>query len=229
MLAKSLPQNILAKHKNNPLQIEALIFGQAGFLETEPADEYPRSLKSEYDYLRKKLNIKPIENHLWKFLRMRPQNFPTIRLAQFAALIVQSNHLFSKILEVKEVKALRALFADIKINPYWDNHYRFDKGSPPTGKHFGQSSVDTVLLNTVALFLFSYGRHMQQTYFTSRALKLLENIPAENNHVTQDFATLGVNIFTAFESQALLELKNNYCDYKKCLQCGVGIKILKPG
>jgi hypothetical protein len=229
LMAKSLPQNILAKHKNNPLQIEALIFGQAGFLENEPVDEYPRSLKKEYDYLRKKLNLKPIENHLWKFLRMRPQNFPTIRLAQFAALVVQSNHLFSKILEVKEVKALRALFADIKVNPYWENHYRFDKESPSVGKHFGQASVDTVLLNTVALFLFSYGRHMQQTYFTSRALKLLENIPAENNHVTQDFTNLGVNIFTAFESQALLELKNNYCDYKKCLQCGVGIKILKPG
>ncbi|MBD1367073.1 DUF2851 family protein [Mucilaginibacter sp. ZT4R22] len=229
LLAKSLPQNILAKHKNNPLQIEALLFGQAGFLEGELVDEYPRSLKKEYDYLRKKLSLTPIENHLWKFLRMRPQNFPTVRLAQFAALVVQSNHLFSKILEVKEVKQLRALFADIKVNDYWENHYRFDKESPPSAKHFGQASVDTILLNTVALFLFSYGKHMQQTYFTSRALKLLENIPAENNHVTADFANLGVNIFTAFESQALLELKNNYCDYKKCLQCGVGIKILKPG
>jgi hypothetical protein len=228
LLAKSLPQNILAKHKNNPLQIEALIFGQAGFLETEPVDEYPRNLKKEYDYLRKKFNLTPVENHLWKFLRMRPQNFPTVRLAQFAALVVQSSHLFSKILEIKEVKDLRKLFAGIEVNSYWENHYRFDKDSPPMAKHFGQASVDTVLLNTVALFLFSYGKHMQQQYYISRALKLLENIPAENNHVTQEFATLGVNIFTAFESQALLELKNNYCDYKKCLHCGVGIKILKP-
>lgn len=229
LLAKSLPQNILAKYKNNPLQIEAMIFGQAGFLEAEPIDEYPRSLKKEYDYLRKKFSLTPIDNHLWKFLRMRPQNFPTVRLAQFAALIVQSSHLFSKILELKEVKHLRALFADIEVNPYWETHYRFDKESRAVAKHFGQASVDTVLLNTVALFLFSYGKHMQTTYFTSRALKLLENIPAENNHVTEEFATLGVNIFTAFESQALLELKNNYCTYKKCLQCGVGIKILKPG
>ncbi|OOQ59396.1 DUF2851 family protein [Mucilaginibacter pedocola] len=228
LMAKSLPQNILAKHKNNPLQIEALIFGQAGFLEAEPEDEYPRSLKKEYDYLRKKFNLTPIENHLWKFMRMRPQNFPTVRLAQFAALIIQSSYLFSKILELKEVKELRALFADIKVNPYWETHYRFDKESPPVGKHFGQASVDTVLLNTVALFLFCYGKHMGQSFYTSRALKLLENIPAENNHVTQEFATLGVNIFTAFESQGLLELKNNYCSYKKCLQCGVGVKILKP-
>ncbi|AMR33785.1 hypothetical protein A0256_21270 [Mucilaginibacter sp. PAMC 26640] len=229
LLAKSLPQNILAKHKNNPLQIEALMFGQAGFLNSEPADDYPRSLKAEYDYLRKKFNLTPVENHLWKFLRMRPQNFPTVRLAQFAALTIQSSHLFSKILETKEVKALRALFTEVTVNPYWENHYRFDKESPTVGKQLGQSSVDNLLLNTVAVFLFSYGKHMQQDYFTSRALKLLENIPAENNHITTDFATLGVNIINAFESQALLELKNNYCDYKKCLQCGVGIKILKPG
>jgi len=229
LLAKSLPQNILAKHKNNPLQIEALIFGQAGFLNEEPADDYPRSLKKEYDYLRKKLSLTPVETHLWKFLRMRPQNFPTIRLAQFAALIVQSSHLFSRILEVKEVKDLRKLFAEIEIHPYWQTHFRFDKESPASVKHLGQASVNTLLLNTVALFLFSYGKHMQQQYYISRALKLLENIPAENNHITTDFTNLGVNILTAFESQALLELKNNYCDYKKCLQCGVGIKILKPG
>lgn len=229
LLAKSLPQNVLAKHKDNPLQIAALIFGQAGFLNEEPVDDYPRSLKAEYDYLRKKFNLTPVENHLWKFLRMRPQNFPTVRLAQFAALVVQSSHLFSRILEIKDVKALRQLVAGIIINPYWENHYRFDKESPPSAKHLGPSSVDTLLLNTVALFLFSYGKHMQQEYYVSRALKLLENIPPENNHITTDFATLGVKIINAFESQALLELKNNYCDYKKCLQCGVGIKILKPG
>src|SRR5476649_1631479 len=104
LLAKSLPQNILAKHKNNPSQIEALIFGQAGFLEGDMVDDYPKALKKEYDFLRKKYSLMPIENHLWKFLRMRPQNFPTIRLAQFAALIVRSNHLFSKILDIREVK-----------------------------------------------------------------------------------------------------------------------------
>ena len=226
LMAKSLPQSILAKHKDNALQIEALIFGQAGFLNEEAADVYPRSLKKEYDYLQKKFNLIPIEKHLWKFLRMRPQNFPTVRLAQFAGLVVQSSHLFSRILEIKD---LRALFTGVKVNPYWENHYRFDKQSPPVGKLLGASSVDTLLLNTVALFLFSYGKQMGQPYYISRALKLLENIPAESNRVTTDFATLGVNSINAFESQALLELKNNYCDYKKCLHCGVGIKILKPG
>jgi predicted nucleic acid-binding protein len=228
LMAKSLPQNILAKHKNNPMQIEALIFGQAGFLNEDFTDEYPRSLKKEYEFLKKKFNLTPIESHLWKFLRMRPQNFPTIRLTQFAALVVKSNHLFSKVLETKEVKALRDLFNNIEINNYWETHYRFDKESKPVGKHLGAASVDTILLNTVTLFLFSYGRHLQQQYYISRSLKLLENIPGEQNSIMTDFANLGLKINTAFESQALLELKNNYCDYKKCLQCGVGIKILKP-
>jgi hypothetical protein len=228
LMAKSLPQQILAKNKNNPMQIEALIFGQAGFLKDELTDEYPTNLKKEYDYLKKKYSLTPIENHLWKFLRMRPQNFPTVRLAQFAGLVVQSNHLFSKILEIKEIKTLRELFNNISINPYWETRYRFDKESKPMGKSLGQASVDTLLLNTVVLFLFSYGKHLGLQHFVSRALKLLENIPAEQNNITADFANLGVKISTAFESQALLELKNNYCDHKKCLQCGVGNKILKP-
>jgi hypothetical protein len=227
LMAKSLPQLTLAKHKNNPMQIEAMIFGQAGFLETELKDEYPLKLKKEYDFLRKKYSLKPIENHLWKFMRLRPQNFPTIRLAQFAALIVQSNHLFSKILEIKDINALRALFTSIKMNDYWDDHYRFDVPSKSSSKTLGASSIDILLINTLALFLFSYGKQHQQQYYISRSLKLLENLPAEQNNITEDFVTLGLKINNAFESQALLELKNNYCNYKKCLQCGVGNKILK--
>jgi hypothetical protein len=160
-------------------------------------------------------------------MRLRPPNFPTIRLAQFAALIVNANHLFSKILEIKDIDALRNLFASIKTNEYWDDHYRFDVTSKPLPKTMGPASVDILLINTLALFLFSYGKHHQQQYYISRALKLLENLPAEKNNITADFVNLGVKITNAFESQALLELKNNYCNYKKCLQCGVGNKILK--
>ncbi|HEK18993.1 MULTISPECIES: DUF2851 family protein [unclassified Mucilaginibacter] len=228
LLAKSLPQQLLAKHKNSPLQIEALIFGQAGFLEMEQEDDYPRSLQAEYQFLRKKYQLTPVDNHLWKFLRMRPQNFPTIRLAQFAALVAKSNHLFSGILEAKEISELRGLFANIPVNPYWETHYRFNKESKPSAKTLGASSIDTLLLNTVALFLFCYGKHLSLQHYVSRALKLLESLPAEQNNITDDFVNLGLKIGSAFESQALLELKNNYCNHKKCLQCGVGIKILKP-
>ena len=227
LMAKSLPQLTLAKHKNNPLQIEALIFGQAGFLEEEFKDDYPKKLKEEYGFLQKKNNLVPVEKHLWKFMRMRPQNFPTIRLAQFAALIIKSNHLFSKMIEIKDVTYLRKLFTELQINPYWETHYRFEAESKPSSKSLGESSIDILLLNTFVLFLFCYGKHNQQEYYINRALKLLEKLPAEQNNIVTNFGLLGIKVSTAFDSQALLELKNNYCNYKKCLHCGVGNKILR--
>jgi hypothetical protein len=227
LMAKSLPQIILSKHKNYPLQVEALVFGQAGFLEDDFTDEYPRKLKDEYHFLRKKHSLQPVEKHLWKFLRMRPQNFPTIRLAQFAALVVNSSHLFSKMLELREVADLRKLFSNISVNPYWETHYRFDAESKPAAKNMGTGAVDILLLNTIAVFLFSYGTHLKKQHYISRALQLLEYLPAEKNHITDDFVNLGLKINSAFESQALLELKNFYCNDKKCLHCAVGNKILK--
>lgn len=227
LLSKSLPQIILAKHKNNPVQIEALIFGQAGFLTDDLQDEYPKALKKEYDFLRHKYSLKPVEKHLWKFSRLRPLNFPTIRLAQFAALITQSNHLFSKVLDITEPENLRELFTGIQVNAYWDDHFQFDKPSASVSKKLGKSSVNVLLLNTLALFLFTYGNHHQLERYVDRGLQLLEHLPVEQNSVIDDFASIGVKVKTAYESQALLELKKSYCDHKKCLQCGVGIKILK--
>ncbi|HVV56255.1 MAG TPA: DUF2851 family protein [Mucilaginibacter sp.] len=227
LLARSLPQIILAKHKNNPLQVASLIFGQAGFLDEELKDEYPRKLKEEYAFLRKKYALTPVEKHLWKFMRLRPQNFPTIRLAQFAALVARSNHLFSKVLEIKDVSALKKLFTDLDIDPYWETHYRFDAESKPSSKTLGQSSIEILLLNTFVLTLFCYGKHNKQEHYINRSLKLLEQLPAEQNNIVTNFGLLGIKVNTAFDSQALLELKNNYCDYKKCLQCGVGNKILR--
>jgi hypothetical protein len=226
LLAKSLPQNIIAKHKNNALQIEALIFGQAGFLEEDHIDEYPVKLKTEYDFLKKKYGLKPVEKHLWKFMRMRPLNFPTIRLAQFCALIIQCNHLFSKILETEDVKDLRKLFSNIVVNDYWKEHYRFNVPAKGAAKNFGDTSVNLLLMNTVAVFLFSYGSHHQLQRYTDRSLQLLEELPVEDNFIMGEFKSLGVIAKNAFESQALLELRNNYCNHKKCLQCGIGNQIL---
>lgn len=227
LMARSLPQRILAKHKNNPQRIEALIFGQAGMLEEKFEDEYPRQLQQEYVFLRKKYNLAPVEKHLWKFMRLRPQNFPTIRLAQFAALIVNSNHLFSKVLDIKNVSMLRELFTGINVNPYWDDHYRFDSPSIVVPKNMGEASINILLLNTFALFLFSYGKYNQQQHYIDRSLKLLEELPSEQNNIISDFNALGLKANTAFESQALLELRNNYCNFKQCLQCSIGNKILK--
>ena len=227
MMAKSIPQVILGKHKNNQLQIEALIFGQAGFLEEDFKDEYPNQLKKEYQFLKAKYTLQAEDKYLWKFMRMRPLNFPTVRLAQFAALIGRSTHLFSKITGITDVEQLRKLFADIEVSPYWETHYRFDAEAAPSAKTMGTDSINNLLLNTLALFLFTYGRQHQQEQYVDRALLLLEQLPAEHNSIIEGFASLGVKTKNAFESQALIELKNNYCNFKKCLHCSVGNKILK--
>ncbi len=227
MLAKSLPQQLFAKHKDQPLQIEALIFGQAGFLNQNFNDDYPKLLKKEYLFLRKKYNLQSLDVSLWKFLRMRPQNFPTLRLAQFAALIVKSNHLFSKILSFKDEKFLIQLFKDLPVNPYWEKHYHFNKIADNVNLQLGKSSIDNILINTLSLFLFAYGKVMGQLEFKTRAFNLLENLNAENNAILKQFEFAGVKIETAFNSQALLQLKKYYCNEKKCLNCAIGIKILK--
>jgi Protein of unknown function (DUF2851) len=227
LFAKAVSQQIYARHKNNPNQIEALVFGTAGFLNDHFEEEYPRKLKAEFQFLQKKYNITPVDVSLWKFMRMRPQNFPTIRLAQFAALITKANHLFSKIMEIKNVAELRTLFEDLPVNDYWKTHYHFKKAASSVNIQIGKTSVDNILLNTVALFLFAYGKHTAAQYFISRAIKLLESLPAEQNAITDKFTEAGVKMVNAFASQGILQLKKRYCDEKKCLSCGIGIKILK--
>jgi len=227
LFAKAVSQHIYAKHKNNPHQIEALVFGAAGFLNAEFEEEYPKKLKAEFLFLRKKYNIKPIEVSLWKFMRMRPQNFPTVRLAQFAALIVKTNHLFSKVMEIKDISELHALFQNLPVHAYWKTHYHFKKETSGVNNQIGKTSVDNILLNTVALFLFAYGKHSATQFYINRAIKLLESLPAEQNAITDKFTGAGVKMDHAFASQGILQLKKHYCDEKKCLSCGIGIKILK--
>lgn len=227
LFAKAIPQQIYGKHKDNAMQVEALVFGAAGFLNDDFKEAYPAKLKHEFQFLQRKYNLKPIEVSIWKFMRMRPQNFPTIRLAQFAALIVKANHLFSKIIETKEVEELRKLFEDLPVNQYWKMHYHFKKEAVGVNTQIGKSSIDNILLNTIALFLFAYGKHTGTQSYMSRAIKLLESLPAEQNAITDKFADAGVKIDNAFASQGILQLKKQYCDQKKCLSCGIGIKILK--
>jgi hypothetical protein len=227
LLAQSLPQNLFAKHKDQALQIEALVFGQAGFLKQHFEDGYPNLLKKEYLFLSKKYALKPIDISLWKFLRMRPQNFPTLRLAQFAALIVKSNHLFSKVLEVKNVKDLSLLFNSLPIHSFWETHYHFNKEAEKVSMQLGKSSIDNILINTVALFLFAYGKYTAQANFQTRAFYLLESIQPERNNIISNYLEAGVTVQHASQTQALLQLRKNYCNHKKCLNCGIGLKILK--
>jgi len=227
LLAKSLPLNILSKHKNDLFQIEALLFGQAGLLnETLLGDDYFLSLRNEYSYLYKKYGLSGIESHLWKFMRLRPINFPTIRIAQLAKLIHHSSALFSRILETEDPKELQKLF-DVSASEYWDIHYRFNKTSEENRKKtLGETVFNNLIINTIAPLLFVYGdQHLDQA-MKDRALLLLEKTAPESNQIIRKWNELGIDSRSAFETQALLQLKNTYCTNKKCLNCQLGAKIV---
>jgi len=225
LTARSVPLKILAKHKDNAIQLEALLFGQAGLLEKKQGDKYYKDLKQEYDFLAKKYELQPIDKYVWRFMRMRPVNFPTIRLSQFAILVSKSNHLLSKILEFESVKDLNELF-NVQASEYWDTHFTFGKKSVKKAKKLGKTAIDLLLINTVAPFLFVYGMKKQKQEFTDKALKLLDQVPGEKNSIIKQWELLEMNTSTAYNTQALLQLKPNYCDKKKCLFCAVGHKIL---
>jgi len=224
-LARALPLIYLAKHKNNLHQIEAMLFGQAGFLADENGDEYYLSLQKEYHFLQKKFNLKPIEKHLWKFLRLRPVNFPTIRLAQFARLVHRSSALFSRIIETEKFENLMQLF-DIQASDYWDTHYVFNKESKKQVKRFGKTAFQAVLINTVVPFLFLYGKEKDDNKLKDRALQFLNALPSEKNHLIKKWEKLNIKAENAAYSQALLQLKNEYCDKKRCLECAVGNALI---
>lgn len=228
MLAKAVPMNILAKHKNSIFQLEALLFGTSGLLNEELfGDDYFMDLRKEFGFLYKKYNLKPVEAHLWKFMRLRPGNFPTIRISQLAALIYRSQGLFSKILETENLENLKALFK-VKASEYWENHFRFNKPSPrKQPKDLGENSINTLIINVVVPFLFVYGEKQNQHHLKNRALEFLEELPPENNSIIEKWANLGVSSRSAFDTQALLQLKNKHCSNKKCLNCPIGNKLVK--
>ena len=227
-LARSIPQSLIAKHRTTPLAVEALFFGQAGLLENRVfKDEYPRRLQQEYQHLRQLHSLSPLDASLWKFMRTRPGNFPSMRIAQFAALCLRAVHLFSVMLDTREVGAIRALFEGLPVASYWEEHYRFDAYAMPHSRQLGKQSIDTLLINATAGILFAYGKYVGKETYIYRAIALLENLKSEENAVTKRFSAIGVRARQAADSQALLQMKAFYCDKKKCLDCGVGLQLMK--
>ncbi|MEI2737314.1 MAG: DUF2851 family protein [Chitinophagaceae bacterium] len=224
-IARSIPVNILAKHKSQIHQLEALLLGQAGLLEGKFTDDYPKLLQREYKFLKEKYRLKLIHQPV-HFLRMRPGNFPTIRLAQLAMLITESAHLFSKIKETAAVKDVVKWF-DVTANDYWHYHYRFDEESGFKKKKLGAAMLNNIIINTVAPVLFAYGNYYDENKYKEKALKWLDETAAETNSITKGFQSLGIENKNAFDSQALIELKNEYCNKKRCLDCSIGNSILK--
>lgn len=224
-IALSLPLKILARHSHSIHQLEALLMGQARLLDHDYADEYPKLLQREYQFLRQKFELKPIHIPV-HFLRMRPPNFPTVRLAQLAALIQQSTHLFSKILEATTLQQTENLLG-ATANDYWHYHYRFDEAAPFQPKRIGKDMIHHLIINVVAPVLYAYGSYHRNAVFTEKATDLLQQLPSEKNAVTRGFKEIGVLTQNAADAQALLELRNAYCNERRCLECAAGNSLLK--
>ncbi len=223
-IARSTPVNILARHKNQIHQLEALLLGQAGLLDGTFEEHYPNLLKREYlfyagKYGLSKTTVKPF------FLRMRPANFPTLRLAQLAMLINKSTHLFSKVLETTSINELQVLL-NVTANDYWHYHYMLDEAGTYKPKQLGRQMIDNLIINTLVPVVFAYGEQTGNNVLKEKALQWLAGISAEKNTITKKWVANGVNNLNALESQALIELKNHYCNVRACLQCSVGNVIL---
>jgi len=224
-IAKSLSLNIIAKHKNQIHQLESFLFGQAGLLDKEFTEDYPNLLKREYQFYKLKYQLRQSEVAPF-FLRMRPANFPTIRLAQLAMLIYQSSHLFSKIKETESVIAVKELL-NVTANDYWHYHYLFDEPGEYHPKQLGKQMTENIVINTAIPVLFAYGLHNKDAAIKDKCMQWLSKLASERNAITQKWTAFGVSNRNALESQALIELKNNYCNLRRCLECSVGNTILK--
>ncbi len=224
-LAKSLSIKILKKYKSNLFQLEALLFGTAGFLEREFKEEYPAQLQKEFLFLKKKHSILPMDRSVWKFLRLRPVNFPTVRIAQLASLVHRSTHLFSRILDAASVKELENLFS-VSTSPFWESHFTLDKRSVSRKKVLGKDFIHLLIINTIVPFIFIYGKQRDEEKFITRSLQFLEEIPSEKNSIIEHWALAGIKSKNAATSQSLLQLKNTYCSSKRCLDCAIGNKLL---
>lgn len=224
-VARSLPLKTILRHHDQPTQIESLLFGQAGLLEGNFKSVYPHRLRAEYIFLRKKYGLEPIRALEWKFLRMRPANFPTIRLSQLAAFIAGREKVFSHMLEIRSAKEIATLFA-VEASPFWQEHYHFKKATKKAPGGIGEDMIHLLIINTFAPLLFLYGKQTGESRFITRAVELLEQVPAEKNTIMRHWEAIGVHALHAGETQGLLHLKDTYCSHKRCLECPIGYRML---
>ncbi len=226
-LTQSLPYKILLKHSDRLDQLEALLFGQAGFLDDICDDEYSKQLKKEYEFLSTKYDLVKwkLKKSQWRFLRLRPANFPTIRIAQLATLLFHQKNIFSKLLE-SSYQGLIEIFT-IHQSSYWRTHYAFHTGETKEVPPFGEMSRDLVIINSVVPLLVAYGRMQGEQEWIDRAVSILQEIPPETNAITKRWASIGQKASSAFDSQGLIELYNSFCLKKRCLDCNIGASIMK--
>ncbi|MPR32851.1 DUF2851 family protein [Salmonirosea aquatica] len=228
-LAQIVPLKVLQKHRTSGLQIEALLFGTAGLLPEHQEDEYVKNLRKEYQFLSAKygLQSRQMGTHEWKFLRLRPAGFPTVRLAQWAVLLQREAGLFASLTAVEDVTDLRQMFRVSQSN-YWKKHYQFGKQSAAEVPALGKDAADLLIINAAVPLLVAYARQRDQSTYLDRAIRWLEQLSAEKNHILRAWASLGMRVTTASDSQALIEWHNQYCTRKGCLECTVGAFLVRP-
>ena len=226
-LARRTPLRLLGKHSDSVLQIEALLFGQAGMLDAQKPgmDSYYNQLCTEYAFLSNKFQLTPMEKESWKLFRIRPQNFPYRRIAMLAQFIEGGFRMMNRILETEGEKEMRALF-EMELSGYWTKHYTFGKPNERATATLSRSSIDIILINTVAPLLYAYGELTGNYEMTDKAIKLLEDLRAENNSIVSHFVAYGIDCPDALTSQALVQLKREYCDARKCIYCKIGHHLL---
>jgi len=226
-LGKMVNPMLLRKYREQPEKIEAILFGQSGLLPGNISDEYEDRLKREYAYLKQLHQLEEIELVSWRFMRMRPYNFPTYRLAQLSALYTVYPSLFSVIMEVGNIAVFKENLSRIKAAAFWETHFRFGKTSPAHNTQLTKVFIEHIVINVFAPILFSYGKSVDRADFQERAIAWLENCAVEDNAILRKFKKIGLRAFSAAESQAALHLKKHYCDAKGCLQCMIGLKLMK--
>ncbi|MCH4148854.1 MAG: DUF2851 family protein [Prevotella sp.] len=234
--ARSIPLLDVDHHRDNLFQIEAIFMGQAGLLELDAIPEryqqealkegYFTKLRDEYIYLAHKFSLHPMDFKLWRFLRLRPQNFPHIRIAQLANLYFQRKAGLSQLLECDTVEKMENSLKT-SVTPYWETHYTFGSSSEKNEKNLSPFSLNLLMINTAIPMLFAYGRHKSSDKLCDRAFDFLEQLKAENNFIVRMWKQCGLKVENAADSQALIQLKKEYCDKKDCLRCRIGYEYLK--
>ena len=233
MLASALPFRIIRKHSDNRLQVESLLFGTAGMLDEglfreAVEDDYYLKLIREYKVLSAKYSLPQIHGWLWKFSKLRPLNFPTLRISQLAAMFMSPDGMFSKILENDHIDKIRKFF-ELTASPYWDDHYVFGKKSVNVQKSTGAQASEILLINAVIPVIFSYGQKNCNSEFCEKAVDLLDKTASESNLIIKEWSAAGIESDSALYSQALIQLRNNYCKKRRCLDCLIGNQIISSG
>ena len=224
-IAQSIPFSVFRKESFELENIEALLFGKAGLLNIEKEDRYFKNLHTRFNYLEHKFQLEQSVFEPVQFFKHRPDNFPTIRLSQLANVYHSQHNLFSKVINANSIESIYDFFR-VSVSNYWQNHYQFDKESPKKNKMLSKSFIDLIVINTIIPIQFAYAKS-QGKEISEDLIRLMQNVAPESNTVIQKFSSFGVKSKNAFDTQSLLQLKNEYCNKSKCLDCAIGIELLK--